>query len=80
MFLLIVLCDVLVLFFFCSTFAQFFGYVGIYYSSPTLGTAMLNLIPGFTFVLAVVFRSCSLLAVIIFEVWTFNRDHLSLER
>ncbi|XP_044491700.1 WAT1-related protein At3g28050-like isoform X1 [Mangifera indica] len=41
---------------FLGTFAQFFGYVGIYYSSPTLGTAMLNLIPGFTFVLAVVFR------------------------
>ncbi|XP_021293103.1 WAT1-related protein At5g40240-like isoform X1 [Herrania umbratica] len=37
-------------------FAQIFGYAGIYYSSPTLGTAMLNLIPGLTFLLAVAFR------------------------
>lgn len=37
-------------------FAQIFGYAGIYYSSPTLGTAMLNLIPGLTFILAVAFR------------------------
>uniref|UniRef100_A0A2P2JWJ8 WAT1-related protein At3g28050 isoform X1 n=1 Tax=Rhizophora mucronata TaxID=61149 RepID=A0A2P2JWJ8_RHIMU len=36
--------------------AQIFGYAGINLSSPTLGTAMLNLIPGFTFVLAIVFR------------------------
>lgn len=36
--------------------AQIFGYAGIYYSSPTLGTAMLNLIPGLTFILAVAFR------------------------
>ncbi|XVF02408.1 hypothetical protein REPUB_Repub04eG0173100 [Reevesia pubescens] len=37
-------------------FAQIFGYAGMYYSSPTLGTAMLNLIPGLTFILAVAFR------------------------
>ncbi|GLU03060.1 hypothetical protein SLE2022_202780 [Rubroshorea leprosula] len=37
-------------------FAQIFGYAGIYYSSATLGTAMLNLIPGVTFILAIVFR------------------------
>ncbi|XWS34847.1 hypothetical protein CRYUN_Cryun21dG0072200 [Craigia yunnanensis] len=37
-------------------FAQIFGYTGIYYSSPTLGTALLNLIPGLTFILAVAFR------------------------
>ncbi|KAM5566718.1 hypothetical protein ABKV19_015051 [Rosa sericea] len=49
--------------------AQLIGYAGINYSSPTLGTAMLNLIPAFTFVLAVIFRmekidgrSCSTLA------------------
>ncbi|CAN6549018.1 unnamed protein product [Malus baccata var. baccata] len=36
--------------------AQFLGYAGIKYSSPTLSTAMLNLIPAFTFVLAVIFR------------------------
>ncbi|KAI5352409.1 hypothetical protein L3X38_005300 [Prunus dulcis] len=36
--------------------AQFVGYAGINYSSPTLGTAMLNLLPAFTFILAVIFR------------------------
>ncbi|KAJ1395781.1 EamA domain [Sesbania bispinosa] len=36
--------------------AQAFGYAGIYYSSATLSTSMLNLVPGFTFILAVVFR------------------------
>ncbi|KAJ7943606.1 WAT1-related protein [Quillaja saponaria] len=36
--------------------AQVFGYAGIYYGSATLSTSMLNLTPGFTFVLAVVFR------------------------
>ncbi|XP_027330246.1 WAT1-related protein At3g28050-like [Abrus precatorius] len=36
--------------------AQVFGYAGIYYGSATLSTAMLNLVPGFTFVLAVIFR------------------------
>ncbi|XP_041010872.1 WAT1-related protein At3g28050-like isoform X1 [Juglans microcarpa x Juglans regia] len=35
---------------------QILGYAGILYSSPTLGTAMLNLIPAFTFILAVAFR------------------------
>ncbi|KAB2624682.1 WAT1-related protein [Pyrus ussuriensis x Pyrus communis] len=37
--------------------AQFLGYAGIKYSSPTPSTAMLNLIPAFTFVLAVIFRA-----------------------
>lgn len=37
-------------------FAQVFGYAGINYSSSTLATAMLNLVPGFTFILAVLFR------------------------
>ncbi|KAL9251193.1 WAT1-related protein [Drosera capensis] len=36
--------------------ALIFGYVGINYSSPTLGTVMLNLVPGFTFLLAIFFR------------------------
>ncbi|CAN1852767.1 WAT1-related protein At3g28050 [Linum perenne] len=36
--------------------AQAFGYAGINLSSPTLATALLNLIPGFTFILAVTFR------------------------
>ncbi|XP_040970090.1 WAT1-related protein At5g40240 isoform X2 [Gossypium hirsutum] len=43
-------------FLFHSCFAQISGYAGIYYSSPTLATAMLNLIPGLTFILAVAFR------------------------
>uniref|UniRef100_A0A803L0E3 WAT1-related protein n=1 Tax=Chenopodium quinoa TaxID=63459 RepID=A0A803L0E3_CHEQI len=36
--------------------AQLFGYTGINYSSPTLGAAMLNLVPGLTFLLAIIFR------------------------
>ncbi|KAL5552943.1 hypothetical protein UlMin_040344 [Ulmus minor] len=36
--------------------AQFFGYAGINYSSPTLGTALLNLIPAITFIFAVALR------------------------
>ncbi|KAM4109917.1 hypothetical protein ACJW30_03G155800 [Castanea mollissima] len=35
---------------------QAFGYAGILYSSPTLATAILNLIPAFTFILAITFR------------------------
>ncbi|KAK4836499.1 hypothetical protein QYF36_013400 [Acer negundo] len=35
---------------------QIFSYVGIEYSSPTLATAMSNLVPAFTFILAIVFR------------------------
>ncbi|XP_004502589.1 WAT1-related protein At3g28050-like isoform X2 [Cicer arietinum] len=38
-----------------SYLAQAFGYAGINYSSATLGTAMLNLVPGFTFILAILF-------------------------
>ncbi|KAH7515759.1 hypothetical protein FEM48_Zijuj10G0060300 [Ziziphus jujuba var. spinosa] len=37
-------------------FCQFFGYTGINYSSPTLGTAMLNLVPAFTFIFAITLR------------------------
>ncbi|KAI6685849.1 hypothetical protein NL676_031762 [Syzygium grande] len=36
--------------------AQICGYVGIDYSSPVLGTAMMNLIPAFTFILAIISR------------------------
>jgi hypothetical protein len=39
----------------CS--GQILEYAGIQYSSPTLCTAMLNLIPAFTFMLAIIFRS-----------------------
>ncbi|KAI4384278.1 hypothetical protein MLD38_002455 [Melastoma candidum] len=41
---------------FLGFLAQVFGYAGINYSSPTLGSAMLNLVPAFTFILAVLFR------------------------
>ncbi|XP_021912520.1 WAT1-related protein At5g40240-like isoform X1 [Carica papaya] len=41
---------------FIGFLVQFIAYAGIFYSSPTLGTAMLNLIPGLTFILAVIFR------------------------
>ncbi|KAI7753259.1 hypothetical protein M8C21_001174 [Ambrosia artemisiifolia] len=37
-------------------FAQMCGYTGVSYSSATLGTTLLNLIPGFTFILAALFR------------------------
>ncbi|XP_023740263.1 WAT1-related protein At5g40230 [Lactuca sativa] len=37
-------------------FAQVFGYSGISLSSATLATTLLNLIPGFTFILAILFR------------------------
>ncbi|XP_030520895.1 WAT1-related protein At5g40240-like [Rhodamnia argentea] len=36
--------------------SQMSGYVGIDYSSPVLGTAMMNLIPAFTFILALISR------------------------
>ncbi|XP_022891530.1 WAT1-related protein At5g40240-like [Olea europaea var. sylvestris] len=32
------------------------SYAGINYSSPTLGTALVNLVPGFTYILAIIFR------------------------
>ncbi|XP_073141126.1 WAT1-related protein At3g28050-like [Henckelia pumila] len=37
-------------------FAEISSYAGINYSSPTLGTALLNLVPAFTFILAIIFR------------------------
>ncbi|KAF8039475.1 hypothetical protein BT93_B1872 [Corymbia citriodora subsp. variegata] len=38
------------------TVSRMCGYVGINYSSPVLGTAMMNLIPAFTFILAIISR------------------------
>ncbi|KAF3437080.1 hypothetical protein FNV43_RR19833 [Rhamnella rubrinervis] len=32
------------------------AFTGVYYSSPTLAAAMTNLVPAFTFLLAVIFR------------------------
>ncbi|KAI5437019.1 hypothetical protein KIW84_023220 [Lathyrus oleraceus] len=40
-----------------GTSGQIMSYGGIELSSPTLASAMLNLIPAFTFVLALIFRS-----------------------
>lgn len=56
--------------FFYSFLVQAFGYAGILYSSPTLATAILNLIPAFTFILAITFRSILL--------HTLNSDHILL--
>lgn len=39
-----------------GTFADMGSNAGLKYSSPTLGTAMLNLVPAFTYILAVIFR------------------------
>ncbi|OWM76039.1 hypothetical protein CDL15_Pgr009684 [Punica granatum] len=39
----------------CRFFGQIFGFIGIDYSSPTLDIALMNLIPAFTFILAVIF-------------------------
>nr|KYP42337.1 hypothetical protein KK1_036246 [Cajanus cajan] len=36
--------------------AQLCGYRGLQYTSPTLASALSNLIPAFTFVLAIIFR------------------------
>ncbi|KAK4488850.1 hypothetical protein RD792_004640 [Penstemon davidsonii] len=41
---------------FIGFLVQILGYAGITYASASLSTSMLNLIPGFTFILAVVFR------------------------
>ncbi|XP_043723798.1 WAT1-related protein At5g40240-like [Telopea speciosissima] len=38
------------------TLMQTCGSTGINFSSPTLGSAMINLVPAFTFILAVIFR------------------------
>ncbi|KAF5186258.1 Wat1-related protein [Thalictrum thalictroides] len=43
-----------------NCFGEILGYLGIRYSSPTLGSAMGNLIPAFTFLLAIVFRTISI--------------------
>ncbi|XP_004304594.1 PREDICTED: WAT1-related protein At3g28050-like [Fragaria vesca subsp. vesca] len=36
--------------------SQIMGYTGISYSSPTLASAISNLVPAFTFILAIIFR------------------------
>ncbi|QCD90600.1 WAT1-related protein [Vigna unguiculata] len=49
------LCSFLLLALFVSS-AQIMSYIGIELSSPTLASAILNLVPAFTFVLALIFR------------------------
>ncbi|XP_011086527.1 WAT1-related protein At3g28050-like isoform X2 [Sesamum indicum] len=50
-----VLCRIFLLASFgCS--ADIVGYAGLSYSSPTLSSAMANLIPAFTYILAIIFR------------------------
>ncbi|RHN77058.1 hypothetical protein MtrunA17_Chr1g0150641 [Medicago truncatula] len=41
--------------------AQLFGYKGLEYTTPTLASSLSNLIPAFTFILAIIFRFLSLL-------------------
>lgn len=43
-------------FYFFRSSSQIMGYTGINYSSPTLASAISNLTPAFTFVLAIIFR------------------------
>ena len=56
-FLLWEMCKLSDLFFLlCRSSAQIMSYIGIELSSPTLASAILNLVPAFTFVLALIFR------------------------
>ncbi|GLT35475.1 hypothetical protein SLA2020_099240 [Shorea laevis] len=41
---------------FAGSFGKILGYKGIEYSSPTLSSAISNLVPAFTFILAIIFR------------------------
>nr|XP_043607601.1 WAT1-related protein At3g28050-like [Erigeron canadensis] len=41
---------------FIGCMAQILGYTGIIYSSPTLSSAISNLVPAFAFILAIIFR------------------------
>ncbi|TXG56345.1 hypothetical protein EZV62_017658 [Acer yangbiense] len=50
---------------------QIFSYVGIEYSSPTLATAMSNLVPAFTFILAIVFSQAKSIGTIVAIVGAF---------
>lgn len=40
----------------CRCASQIVGYTGINFSSPTLSSAISNLVPAFTFLLAIIFR------------------------
>ncbi|KAM7277975.1 hypothetical protein ACFE04_005109 [Oxalis oulophora] len=45
--------------------SQIMGYTGISYSSPTLASAISNLTPAFTFILAIIFSICATIEDII---------------
>ncbi|KVI05606.1 Drug/metabolite transporter [Cynara cardunculus var. scolymus] len=49
------ICFFLSIHFFSSFLVQVVGYAGLTYAPATVATAILNLIPGFTFVLAIIF-------------------------
>ena len=51
--------------------AQICGYKGIEYSSPTLASAISNLTPAFTFILAIIFRFLSFLSLCFYLIFTF---------
>ncbi|GLU02034.1 hypothetical protein SLE2022_193070 [Rubroshorea leprosula] len=53
------------------------GYQGIQYSSPTLASAMSNLTPAFTFILAIIFRFLSfpLFHVTLFKLISIPTPH-----
>jgi sensor histidine kinase YesM len=42
---------------------QIMGYIAINYSSPTLAAAIGNLVPAFTFMLAVIFRFANFILI-----------------
>jgi ABC-type siderophore export system fused ATPase/permease subunit len=50
--------------------AQICGYKGIEYSSPTLASAISNLTPAFTFILAIIFRFLSFLSLCFYLIFT----------
>ena len=50
--------------------AQICGYRGIAYSSPTLASAISNLTPAFTFILAIIFRFLSFLSLCFYLIFT----------
>ncbi|TYG83478.1 hypothetical protein ES288_D01G170800v1 [Gossypium darwinii] len=50
------LCILIFLLSLIGCIGQLCGYAGIEYSSPAMATAMLNLVPAFTFILAIVCR------------------------
>jgi len=63
----------------CSCSVQMLRFFGIGFSSPTLATAMSDLIPAFTFILAIFFRFLSLISFCnnCFLLKALNRKQIS---